>query len=116
MNRSNACCQPPPAAAECARSTRPGAAPSLIARPHTRADRRPGLSALSVTLRVTAVTALLTHLGRRPQTPSPPGGVMYSATVGSKDEPMCANIEQVPRSGTVRTNGQELYYEIHGDG
>ena len=29
---------------------------------------------------------------------------------------MSANIKHVPRSGTVRTNGQELFYEIHGDG
>jgi 3-oxoadipate enol-lactonase len=29
---------------------------------------------------------------------------------------MSANTTQIPRSGTVGTNGQELYYEIHGDG
>lgn len=29
---------------------------------------------------------------------------------------MIANTKQVPRSGTVRANGQELFYEIHGDG
>jgi 3-oxoadipate enol-lactonase len=29
---------------------------------------------------------------------------------------MSASIKHVPRSGTVRTNGQELFYEIHGDG
>ena len=29
---------------------------------------------------------------------------------------MNAKIKNVPRSGTVRTNEQELYYEIHGDG
>jgi 3-oxoadipate enol-lactonase len=29
---------------------------------------------------------------------------------------MFANTKQVPRSGTVRANGQELFYEIHGDG
>ena len=41
---------------------------------------------------------------------------MTSATTTSTQEPMSANIKHVPRSGTVRTNGQELYYEIHGDG
>jgi 3-oxoadipate enol-lactonase len=40
---------------------------------------------------------------------------MQSATA-SKQGPMSANIKQVPRSGHVRTNGQDLYYEIHGDG
>lgn len=29
---------------------------------------------------------------------------------------MHANITHVPRSGTVRANGQQLFYEIHGDG
>ncbi|TCM44854.1 alpha/beta fold hydrolase [Kribbella sp. VKM Ac-2568] len=41
---------------------------------------------------------------------------MTNATATSKDEPTSMNIKDVPRSGTVRTNGQELYYEIHGDG
>ena len=41
---------------------------------------------------------------------------MTKATATSKDEPMAMNIKDIPRSGTVRTNGQELYYEIHGDG
>ena len=41
---------------------------------------------------------------------------MNSATAASTDEPMSASGKHVPRSGTVRTNGQELYYEIHGDG
>jgi pimeloyl-ACP methyl ester carboxylesterase len=41
---------------------------------------------------------------------------MGSATTASKTEPRSASIEQVPRSGTVHTNGQELFYEIHGDG
>ena len=41
---------------------------------------------------------------------------MVSATVASREEPMSANIKHVPRSGTVRTNGQELFYQIHGDG
>ena len=40
---------------------------------------------------------------------------MQSATA-SKREPMSATNEHVPRSGTVRANGQELYYEVHGDG
>jgi pimeloyl-ACP methyl ester carboxylesterase len=30
--------------------------------------------------------------------------------------PTSATIKQVPKSGTVRTNGQELYFEVHGDG
>src|SRR5215207_6359242 len=41
---------------------------------------------------------------------------MVSATVVSRDESMSANSKHVPRSGTVRTNGQELFYEVHGDG
>ena len=41
---------------------------------------------------------------------------MTKATATSNEEPMAMNIKDVPRSGTVRTNGQELYYEIHGDG
>ena len=41
---------------------------------------------------------------------------MTNATTTSTQEPMSANIKHVPRSGTVRTNGQDLYYEIHGDG
>jgi 3-oxoadipate enol-lactonase len=41
---------------------------------------------------------------------------MVSATVVSRDEPMSANSKHVPSSGTVRTNGQELFYEVHGDG
>jgi 3-oxoadipate enol-lactonase len=44
---------------------------------------------------------------------------MNSATVTATKDPTSAktqHIEHVPRSGTVRTNGQELYYEIHGDG
>jgi 3-oxoadipate enol-lactonase len=40
---------------------------------------------------------------------------MQSTTV-SKQEPLSANIKDVPRSGSVNTNGQDLYYEIHGDG
>ena len=41
---------------------------------------------------------------------------MNSATAAATQEPTSAHINHVPRSGTVRTNGQELYYEIHGDG
>jgi 3-oxoadipate enol-lactonase len=41
---------------------------------------------------------------------------MVSATVASREEPMSANIKYVPRSGAVRTNGQELFYEVHGEG
>ena len=37
---------------------------------------------------------------------------MKSAT----DEPRSATIKHVPRSGTVGTNGQQLFYEIHGAG
>jgi 3-oxoadipate enol-lactonase len=29
---------------------------------------------------------------------------------------MTGNVRQLPRSGTVAANGQELYYEIHGEG
>jgi 3-oxoadipate enol-lactonase len=41
---------------------------------------------------------------------------METPTVVSKQEPMYAKIKHVPRSGTVRTNEQELFYEIHGNG
>ena len=41
---------------------------------------------------------------------------MNSATAAATPQPTSANINHVPRSGTVHTNGQELYYEIHGDG
>ena len=41
---------------------------------------------------------------------------MNSATVGSTKDPMPASSKHVPRSGTARTNGQDLFYEIHGDG
>lgn len=40
---------------------------------------------------------------------------MKSATADASERPMSANT-RVPRSGTVRTNGQDLFYEIHGDG
>jgi pimeloyl-ACP methyl ester carboxylesterase len=39
-----------------------------------------------------------------------------TTTAASTSEPTSANLANVPRSGKVRTNGQELYYEIHGDG
>jgi len=29
---------------------------------------------------------------------------------------MSTSVKHIPRSGAVRTNGQEIYYEIHGDG
>lgn len=29
---------------------------------------------------------------------------------------MSTNVKQVPRSGTVLANGQEIHYEVHGDG
>jgi len=40
---------------------------------------------------------------------------MTNATAAPEHDPMSA-IKRVPRSGTVSTNGQELFYEIHGDG
>ena len=39
-----------------------------------------------------------------------------TTTTASTDEPTSASGNHVPRSGTIYTNGQELYYEIHGDG
>ena len=41
---------------------------------------------------------------------------MTNATTTSTNAPTSANIKHVPQSGTVHTNGQDLYYEIHGDG
>ena len=41
---------------------------------------------------------------------------MMSATAASTEAPTSTNDANVPRSGTVCTNGQKLYYEIHGDG
>ena len=29
---------------------------------------------------------------------------------------MTTHVTQLPQSGTVHTNGQQLYYEVHGDG
>jgi 3-oxoadipate enol-lactonase len=41
---------------------------------------------------------------------------MSSATVASRKDERSANIKHVPRLGTVRTNGQELFYQVDGDG
>jgi 3-oxoadipate enol-lactonase len=41
---------------------------------------------------------------------------MTNATDNRMQGATPTNIEKVPRSGTVRTNGQELYYEVHGNG
>lgn len=41
---------------------------------------------------------------------------MTSTTAATRREPVSTNIKPVPRSGTVGTNGQQLYYETHGDG
>ena len=41
---------------------------------------------------------------------------MTNATTTSTQEPTSPHSKHVPRSGTVRTKGQELYYERHGDG
>lgn len=41
---------------------------------------------------------------------------MNSATATSTTEQTSASSRHAPRSGTVRTNGQDLFYEIHGDG
>lgn len=35
---------------------------------------------------------------------------------GSTEQLVSATTKDVPRSGVVRANGQQLYYEIHGDG
>ena len=41
---------------------------------------------------------------------------MNNATAASVQEPTSTNVNQVPRVGNIHTNGQELYYEIHGHG
>lgn len=41
---------------------------------------------------------------------------MTSASTASREEMMSANPKHMPRSGTVRMNGQELFYEVHGAG
>src|SRR6478735_9086288 len=44
------------------------------------------------------------------------GGLMTSAATALQENPRSGNIPHVQRSGIVRTNGQELFYEIHGEG
>jgi len=41
---------------------------------------------------------------------------MNSATATATTEQRSASSRHTPKSGTVRTSGQDLYYEIHGDG
>ena len=41
---------------------------------------------------------------------------MTSTATALQENPRSGNIPHVPRSGIVRTNGQELFYEIHGEG
>ena len=41
---------------------------------------------------------------------------MNSTTATSTTEQTSASSRHAPQSGTVRTNGQDLFYEIHGDG
>jgi 3-oxoadipate enol-lactonase len=41
---------------------------------------------------------------------------MTTATAAPRQETASGAIKPVPRSGTVRTNGQQVYYEVHGDG
>lgn len=41
---------------------------------------------------------------------------MNSATTTATTAQRSANSRHAPHSGTIRTNGQDLYYEIHGDG
>lgn len=41
---------------------------------------------------------------------------MHSATNTATTTQKTPSSRRTPHSGTVRTNGQELYYEIHGDG
>src|SRR5687767_12405539 len=41
---------------------------------------------------------------------------MNSATTTATTTQRTASSTSIPHSGTVRSNGQELYYEIHGDG
>src|SRR5215212_404587 len=71
-------------------------------------------------MRVTAATVLLTPLGRGHESPEPTkqsrGRPMEIATAASREAPTSADVKRVPRSGTIRTNGRDLFYEIHGDG
>jgi len=41
---------------------------------------------------------------------------MTSTSTTLQENPSFGTIKKVPRSGIVRTNGQELFYEIHGQG
>ncbi|HUP75304.1 MAG TPA: alpha/beta fold hydrolase [Acidimicrobiales bacterium] len=41
---------------------------------------------------------------------------MKSTTAVSTAHPVSPNTVDVPRSGTARTNGQDLFYEVHGEG
>jgi len=41
---------------------------------------------------------------------------MSSATTASTEQPMSAGGKHVPRAGTVSTNGQEIFYQMYGDG
>ena len=41
---------------------------------------------------------------------------MKGATAVPKEDPVSTSIKHRSRSGTVQSNGQELFYEIHGDG
>ena len=41
---------------------------------------------------------------------------MTSAATALQENPRSGSIPHVPRAGIVRTNGQELFYEIHGEG
>ena len=41
---------------------------------------------------------------------------MMSAATALQETPRSGSIPHVPRAGIVRTNGQELFYEIHGEG
>ena len=41
---------------------------------------------------------------------------MNSATATPTGEQTSTSSLPAPSSGTIRTNGQELYYEIHGEG
>ena len=39
-----------------------------------------------------------------------------SANAALREESISPSIKHPPRSGTMRTNGQELFYQVHGDG
>src|SRR5215203_3533599 len=90
---------------------------SLTTETAVRSDRSPGADCNRGGYRGNSL-AHASRVGPRGPDPSrqPGEGVMDTATAASTQEPLSATIKQVPRSGTVRTNGQELFYEIHGDG